>query len=187
MPAEPWTLDHEDDEERLVRGRSEAGVVAEQRRWETGRNLPGIVYDLRRALATVTALRAALHQKPDEMELRKLLWLRHHRTTIPLYGDDGKMDCNGCLIDFKTWPLDEIVTKMLRLRNERVTQLEAEVEAASAAAVQQCIADECGFCAEGDVPERQSRMDWSHRNGQMCYAAGIRERVYTETTEVQQE
>jgi hypothetical protein len=37
----------------------------------------------------------------DDQALRELLWLRHGCGIAALYGDDGEMQCNACLIDFK--------------------------------------------------------------------------------------
>ena len=34
-------------------------------------------------------------------DLRQLLWLKHGCNITSLYGDDGEMQCNKCLIDFK--------------------------------------------------------------------------------------
>lgn len=42
------------------------------------------------------------------MKFRRLLWLRHGCPSAALYGDDGKMDCNACLIDFKGISADHI-------------------------------------------------------------------------------
>lgn len=36
-----------------------------------------------------------------EKKLRELLWLRHGCDLGRLYGDDGEMQCNKCMIDFK--------------------------------------------------------------------------------------
>lgn len=36
----------------------------------------------------------------DERLLRQMLWLRHGCPSSALYGDDGKMDCNACMLDF---------------------------------------------------------------------------------------
>lgn len=36
-----------------------------------------------------------------EERLRRLLWLRHGCPINNLYGDDGEMQCNFCMIDFK--------------------------------------------------------------------------------------
>lgn len=33
--------------------------------------------------------------------LRRLLWLRHGCPFPALYGDDGEMQCNVCMLDFK--------------------------------------------------------------------------------------
>ena len=33
--------------------------------------------------------------------LRRLLWTIHSRDNCNLYGDDGEMQCNTCVIDFK--------------------------------------------------------------------------------------
>lgn len=50
---------------------------------------------------------------PDSAEaenvlLRQMLWLRHGCHSSALYGDDGKMDCNSCLIDFRNATAQEI-------------------------------------------------------------------------------
>ena len=42
----------------------------------------------------------------EEWELRRLLWLHHGCTG--LYGDDGEMQCNACMIDFKRDTIDKI-------------------------------------------------------------------------------
>lgn len=34
-------------------------------------------------------------------KFRELLWLRHGCSVADLYGDDGEMSCNKCMIDFK--------------------------------------------------------------------------------------
>ena len=36
----------------------------------------------------------------EEKTLRRLLWLKHG-CSASLYGDDGEMQCNQCVIDFK--------------------------------------------------------------------------------------
>lgn len=38
---------------------------------------------------------------PDELTLRQLLWLNHGCSPVRLYGDDGEMQCQTCMIDFK--------------------------------------------------------------------------------------
>ncbi len=47
-----------------------------------------------------------------EYKLRRLLWLNHGCIFASLYGDDGEMQCNKCLIDFKRDSEDEIDTKI---------------------------------------------------------------------------
>lgn len=45
----------------------------------------------------------------DEIErMRRLLWLRHGCPVTALYGDDGEMQCNACIIDFKRLTADQI-------------------------------------------------------------------------------
>jgi hypothetical protein len=51
--------------------------------------------------------------------LRKLLFLRHGCSFDSLYGDDGEMQCNKCLIDFKRFSAKEI--------EDRFTQIGIEV------------------------------------------------------------
>lgn len=54
----------------------------------------------------ITADYNAMRKERDR--LRDILWLRHGCPSAVLYGDDGKMDCNACLIDFKNGTIDEI-------------------------------------------------------------------------------
>ena len=37
----------------------------------------------------------------EELMLRKLLWLNHGCNFTALYGDDGEMQCQKCMLDFK--------------------------------------------------------------------------------------
>lgn len=46
--------------------------------------------------------------KNENYQLRKLLWLNHGCPIRSLYGDDGEMQCNDCLIDFKRDTVEEI-------------------------------------------------------------------------------
>ena len=39
---------------------------------------------------------------------RRLLWLRHGCEQIALYGDDGEMQCNKCMLDFRRMTASEI-------------------------------------------------------------------------------
>ena len=48
----------------------------------------------------------------NELELRKQLWLGHGCYLAVLYGDDGEMQCNHCMIDFKCDSLDTILLKL---------------------------------------------------------------------------
>jgi len=51
-----------------------------------------------------------------EMKLRKLLWLNHGCEHAALYGDDGEMQCNSCMIDFKRDSEDVIENKIIARR-----------------------------------------------------------------------
>lgn len=44
--------------------------------------------------------------KEENKKLRELLWLNHGCTH--LYGDDGEMQCNKCMIDFKRDSIERI-------------------------------------------------------------------------------
>lgn len=55
----------------------------------------------------------------DEMKLRQLLWLRHGCSGPALYGDDGEMQCNNCLIDFKRFTVDDIEKRFEQLGLEQ--------------------------------------------------------------------
>lgn len=55
-----------------------------------------------------TWTRAAVRFSEENLELRKLLWLRHGCSIHLLYGDDGEMQCGVCKIDFKRLPSSEI-------------------------------------------------------------------------------
>jgi hypothetical protein len=53
-----------------------------------------------------------------DLILRRLLWLHHGCPSAALYGDDGKMDCNQCMIDFKNMPAAEIEAMVARRSEE---------------------------------------------------------------------
>lgn len=59
-------------------------------------------------IGVIAQMRAAARAEGarEELELRKLLWLRHGCSG--LYGDDGEMQCSACLIDFKRMSAREI-------------------------------------------------------------------------------
>ena len=59
------------------------------------------------------ALARLLGYRPDVawLEVKRLrrIWWRDHKCKNPyLYGDDGEMQCNGCLADFKRHTVDQI-------------------------------------------------------------------------------
>ena len=47
--------------------------------------------------------------------LRKLLFLRHGCSSDCLYGDDGEMQCNKCMIDFKRLSAKEIEDRFVQI------------------------------------------------------------------------
>jgi hypothetical protein len=50
----------------------------------------------------------------NEQILRRLLWLRHGCPKEDLYGGDGDMICNNCLLDFNHDPLIFIEQSLMR-------------------------------------------------------------------------
>lgn len=55
----------------------------------------------------------------DDIALRKLLWLHHRCSDIrALYGDDGEMQCNTCMVDFKR-DSPKLIEKKLRIHAEK--------------------------------------------------------------------
>ena len=63
----------------------------------------------------------------DIRKLRELLWLNHDRTrTHVMYGDDGEMDCNTCMIDFRRDPVDEIANKITSSQTRKRYQKAAQ-------------------------------------------------------------
>ena len=69
----------------------------------------------------ISDLQAALSLAQKELEekerdldqrIRKALWLAHGSPLHYLYGDDGKMDCNACLLDFVNDPWEKILDKL---------------------------------------------------------------------------
>ena len=62
----------------------------------------------------------------DEKKLRKLLWLNHGCSLDTLYGDDGEMQCNKCLIDFKRDPVDQIETLLFKAKTWTAKSDEAQ-------------------------------------------------------------
>lgn len=77
-------------------------------------------------LIIADALRSA-NKEIDE--LRQMLWISH--TSAPghlAYGDDGCMDCNACMIDFKGDSLETIRVKMLQYNTRTLEQSEASAD-----------------------------------------------------------
>ena len=52
--------------------------------------------------------------KEENRCLRMLLWLQHDCPNKMLYGDDGEMQCNACLTDFKRDSVDDIEKKIMK-------------------------------------------------------------------------
>lgn len=53
-------------------------------------------------------------------DLRQLLWLRHGCNITSLYGDDGEMQCNKCMIDFKRDKPFDIKKRFVQLGIDKV-------------------------------------------------------------------
>lgn len=56
----------------------------------------------------------------SEMGIRKILWLRHNcgGGILELYGDDGEMQCNKCMIDFKRDTPQAIESRFIQINLE---------------------------------------------------------------------
>jgi len=67
--------------------------------------------------------------KPDQSNLilRKLVWLSHECYYPFLYGDDGEMQCNHCMIDFKRDSAESIEDKLEQIHMKKIQE---EVKAA---------------------------------------------------------
>ena len=60
----------------------------------------------------IEKLEKQLDEKNKEINLfRLLLWLNHGCDFSNLYGDDGEMQCNKCIIDFKRSKPEDILEK----------------------------------------------------------------------------
>jgi len=59
----------------------------------------------------------------DIRKLREFLWLKHGCLTTALYGDDGEMQCNACMIDFKRDPVKRIEEVFNRKAFEAARQI----------------------------------------------------------------
>jgi hypothetical protein len=47
-----------------------------------------------------------------ESALRRELWINHGCPHMALYGDDGEMQCGGCITDFKRMPIFDLIQKV---------------------------------------------------------------------------
>jgi hypothetical protein len=58
----------------------------------------------------------------DEQILREMLWL-HHGVIHMLYGDDGEMQCNTCMIDFVRDSVEQISYRFCQngIQNVRIS------------------------------------------------------------------
>lgn len=64
-------------------------------------------------------VRKAKEEEPERYEtlsdeeriLRKLLFMSHGASGHHLYGDDGELQCNSCMIDFKRDSVESIALK----------------------------------------------------------------------------
>lgn len=52
----------------------------------------------------------------NENKLRKYLWLSHGH--FHLYGDDGEMQCQDCIMDYKRDDLDILLDRAIQAREE---------------------------------------------------------------------
>ena len=60
------------------------------------------------SLQLITAHNAVVAEQA-EREIRLTIWLSHGCGLSYLYGDDGEMQCNACMIDFRRLPIKEII------------------------------------------------------------------------------
>ena len=58
----------------------------------------------------------------ENCELRRLLFLRHGCSGPALYGDDGEMQCNHCLLDFKRDSPNEMHSNWTRIMLDQPPQ-----------------------------------------------------------------
>lgn len=94
----------------------------------------------------IEQLRAA---RKDTERLRKELWLKHGCGGAALYGDDGEMQCNSCLLDFKRNSVDQIVTRIWESDLKRGREsIDAARESQKESKLGQNVCDGCGFCCD---------------------------------------
>jgi len=98
--------DHKELRERASESRSDL-----LRAW-CDHDIPSCVrLESKQAADHIAELIAALD---EQQGLRELLWLRHGCRITDLYGDDGEMQCSKCQIDFKRWPVSQIIESFER-------------------------------------------------------------------------
>ena len=66
----------------------------------------------------------ALVRRIERLEgtLRIELFVHHGHTYEALYSDDGEMQCNACLVDFKRMPIEELTAHVRRVRLARLME-----------------------------------------------------------------
>lgn len=62
----------------------------------------------------------------SEFSLRRMLWLRHGCPLSALYGDDGEMQCNACMIDFRREAAFEIERRWAVVHDAEPSQAPSE-------------------------------------------------------------
>lgn len=73
----------------------------------------------------IKELADTIKAKEAEMQkLRKIIWLIHGCDISSMYGDDGEMRCNKCMVDFKRMSVKEII---LKIHETRMDDLEKRV------------------------------------------------------------
>lgn len=63
-----------------------------------------------------------------EKEIRKALWLNHGCSGAALYGDDGELQCNNCMLDFRRMDRDELVLAVMEKVKARLAKLTTALE-----------------------------------------------------------
>jgi len=58
----------------------------------------------------------------DNLIFRRLLWLKHGCHMQYLYGDDGEMQCQKCMIDFKRDMPEEIETRLREIESSLISK-----------------------------------------------------------------
>lgn len=86
----------------LSRAAEAAGLAPYGGAWNPERLVPAIMSLREKAERQVGQFRADLAAARAETDpIRRRLWLGHGCPMPALYGDDGEMSCNACMIDFR--------------------------------------------------------------------------------------